>query len=137
MEVAICCFEACLAGQKPPITPMITEKRSPARRIAGVIWKSKVISLKLSQFMVPVDWPWTGSEKRQPSTPPTRESIVDSMTKEVMMLHGRKPRASIVPISRVLEATVAYIVFKAPEMAPIDIMTVKNIPRLLMIWINS
>ncbi len=52
-----------------------------------------------------------------------RARKTDSVTNENRMLRREKPRARRVPISRVRAATIAYIVFMAPNTAPMPMTT--------------
>ena len=89
-------------------------------------------SLKLAKFVVPVDTPCTGSASTQPMTPPTIARAIDSAMNAVTMRMRENPSARSVPISRVRYATAAYIVFIAPNIAPIDKMSVTNAPNTRM-----
>ena len=52
-----------------------------------------------------------------------KASTTDSITNASRMLRREKPSARRVPISRVRAATIAYMVFMAPNTAPMPITT--------------
>src|SRR5262245_20640415 len=113
------------AGKKPPRRPMAREKTRPPAMSGGVIRKLKRTSEKVRKFMVPVGLvrkvEKTSWVKITPRTPPARHSISDSSTKERRIERREKPIARRVPISRVRAETCAYIVFIAPNEAPIAV----------------
>ena len=59
--------------------------------------------------------------------PPTRARMTDSSTNENRMERREKPSARSVPISRVRAATIAYMVFMAPNTAPMPMITATNV----------
>ena len=86
------------------------------------MWKAKATSLKLGVCPEAVERPFTGKARRHPRIPPAMARITDSTTNENRMLARENPRARRVPISRVRAATIAYMVFTAPNTAPIPMV---------------
>ena len=99
--------------------------------IGGVIRNAKAISLKLWVWPVPVEKPFMGKASRQPMTPPTTARNTDSITNENRIARREKPSARSVPISRVRAATIAYIVFMAPNTAPMPMTTATKLASAL------
>jgi len=127
---------AWLAGRIPPINPIKREKAIPVIRSCGVRRKAKIISENVVKLIVPVT-PERASlmasiPKRQPRRPPRRARQSDSIMNETKIARREKPRTRSIAISCVRAETVAYIVFIAPKLAPIAIITPMNNPKNLM-----
>ncbi len=78
-----------------------------------------------------------GSARTLPSSPPTSARNADSIMNELRIDVREKPSARSVPISRVRADTSAYIVFIAPNTAPMPMMTPTNSAsavRSLAVW---
>ncbi len=101
---------------------MTTANTRPVARLEGVIWKANASSLKFAPLVAEVT-PLAGRASMQPSIPPRKARTTDSITNARRMLRREKPSARRVPISRVRAATIAYMVFMAPNTAPPPITT--------------
>ncbi len=93
--------------------------------------KAKATSLKLWVCRWPVEKPFMGRASRQPIRPPSRARTTDSITNEDRIEKREKPSARSVPISRVREATIAYMVFMAPNTAPTPMTKATKAARAL------
>ena len=97
-------------------------KSSPSPNRNGVIRKANARCENVCQFIAPVVSPFKGNTATAPSIPPTKEMSRASTIKENTTLPAPKPRARRVAISRERSATAEYIVFKAPNTAPMPMI---------------
>ena len=113
---------AFTAGSSPPSIPIVTANRIPTPSAAGAMRNAKATSAK---FAPPADevMPLTGSAARQPTTPPASARNGRFEHERDRMLAREKPSARSVPISRVRAETMPYIVFIAPNTAPMPMTT--------------
>src|SRR5215469_9786630 len=123
---------ARIAGSSPPSTPITSANNTPIRRRSKVILNAKARLEKVCQFMVLVVKPLSGRTARQPIKPAANDINRASKRKERMTFQVEKPRARMVAISRPRSATAEYMVFKAPNIAPIAIMAATKPPRTVM-----
>jgi hypothetical protein len=130
--VGIAIFDARTAGNRPPRKPITAAKSRPSSINAGVIKNEKESIEKLCQFIVEVIWLLMGRIRSMPTTPPINAINTDSVTKEIMMCLAWKPRALSVAISIDLALTAEYIVFIAPNIAPMAMREVTRKPSTLM-----
>ena len=91
---------------------------------SGVTRKLKAISLNVTQFEVPVETKFNGSDNKIPIAAPIKAMETDSKRNAIRMLILLKPRTRNVPISFVLRATAAYMVFMPAKPAPTAMMKV-------------
>ena len=98
----------------------------------GLTRKANATCEKLAPPVAP-DSMLIGSARRQPSRPPTSARNADSIMNELRIDVREKPSARSVPISRVRAATSAYIVFIAPNTAPMPMMTPTNSARAVSV----
>src|SRR6185503_6360525 len=115
------------AGNRPPNSPIAREKITPATSRGGVSSKLNMISAKVWELLVPVGavrkMLTMTAARAPPTTPPSSPRHVDSSTNEIRTTVREKPRARRVAISRVRADTCAYIVFIAPNDAPMAMIT--------------
>ena len=84
--------------------------------------KAKAISLKLWVWPVPVEKPFIGNGEQAADRAADRAPGSPTRSRTTIRIERReKPSARSVPISRVRDATIAYMVFIAPNTAPMPI----------------
>src|SRR6476660_7536074 len=110
--------DARIDGNNEPTKPITAPKISADNIRSGVTLKLKAISLKVAQFEVPVETKFNGSANPIPNAAPITAIDMDSRRNATRMLSLLKPSTRSVPISLVLRATAAYIVFMPAKHAP-------------------
>ena len=91
---------------------------------SGVTWKAKATWLNEAQLIVAARNPSKRSHEAAPPKPaPISPKTSDSIITETTTGSREKPSARRVAISRDREDTAAYMVLRAANMAPADIMT--------------
>src|SRR4029453_9945449 len=123
------------AGARPPRKPMAAAKTTPSRTPASVGRRStvatvNVIMLKATPASNVLTTSIASSDRTMPATRPPAASSIDSARNDARMEPRPKPSARSVPISAVRCATAAYIVLRAPKVAPIPMMTASVSTRM-------
>ena len=115
-------LDARIDGSNEPSRPIPIPKINAHNIKSGVTRKLKAISLKVVKFAVPVEIKFSGRANRIPMATPMIAIATDSRTKAIKILRRRNPSTRSVPISFVLLATAAYIVFIPAKPAPTAII---------------
>lgn len=117
-------LDARIEGNRDPTNPITAPKINAEIIKSGVTRKLKAISLNVTQFDVPVETKFNGNDSTIPIAAPIKAIATDSKRNAIRMLILPKPRTRSVPISFVLRATAAYIVFMPAKPAPTAMMKV-------------
>src|SRR5204863_9971591 len=109
---------------------------SPCARINGVMRNWNAISENDWKFVVLEVMPFMGSDNAQPTSPPITDTMTDSTTNATSTDSGPNPSTDSMAISRVRAPIAANIVLAAPNTAPTAMITVMNVPIVVMSRVN-